>query len=125
MKIMDAGSFFEQYPQKLFYVGFLKSGEVWFPMCSVSDPRGVEKFDSLYVALDFTAINELVQSLAKQVKGIENTFVHYLLREEVQNIMGAYDLKHVVLAQDEEQSDGCGCGCGCQHGFPLDGGFGQ
>ena len=123
MKIMKAGSFFEQYPQRMFYVGFMKSGDVWFPVCSVSDPVVVEKFDSLYVSLDYTEIHDLVQSLANQVKGIESTFVHYLLREEVQNIMETYALKHVVLTQDDEQSTGCGCGCGCLHGSSGEGGL--
>lgn len=113
MKIMDSKEFFEEYPQKMFYVGFMKSRDSWFPLCSVSDPGVSDRFDSLYVGLDYTVINELVQSIAQQVKTIESTFVHYLLREEIQNIMETYALHHLVVAHDDEESEGCGCGCGC------------
>jgi hypothetical protein len=113
MKIMDSKAFFDGFPQKMFYVGFMKSGDSWFPLCSVSDPEAVRKFDSLYVSLDYTVISDLAQSLAKEVQGIEETFVHYLMREEIQNIMEAYSLQHIVVAHDEEDSAGCGCGCGC------------
>jgi hypothetical protein len=122
MKIMESGSFFEEYPQRMFYVGFMKARDAWFPLCSVSDPSALDKFDALHVSLDYMAINDLVQSLAGKVKGIEGTFVHYLLRDEVRNIMETYALKHVVLTGNEEEAPGCGCGCGCQHGFAGDGG---
>ena len=122
MKIVDSGSFFEEYPQKMFYVGFMKARDSWFPICSVSDPDVLNKFDSLYVSLDYMTINDLAQSLAGQVKGIEGTFVHFLLREEVQNIIETYGLKNVVLTGNEEEAAGCGCGCGCRHGFSGDGG---
>jgi len=123
MKIIDAGSFFQEYTQRMFYVGFMKTADAWFPLCSVSDPSVADRFDSLYISLDYMAINELVQSLAGQAKGIESTFVHYLQREEVKNIMETYALKHVILAQDDDEAAGCGCGCGCQHGFPGEGGL--
>ncbi len=123
MKMIDAGSFFEEYPQRMFYVGFMKLAGAWFPMCSVSDPGGAVKFDSLYVSLDYMAINELVQSIAGEAPGVEGTFVHYLLRDEVKNIMEAYDLRHVVLTHDDEDGAGCGCGCGCLHGIPGDRGL--
>jgi hypothetical protein len=125
MKILDSKSFFDEYPQKMFYVGFMKSGDSWFPLCSVSDPEVIEKFDSLYVSLDYTVINELVQLVAKEAKGIEHTFVHYLLREEIQNIIETYALRNLVLAHDEGQSAGCGCGCGCggDHSLGQDGCF--
>ena len=124
MKIMDAGSFFDEYPQKMFYVGFMKARESWFPLCTVSDPAVHDKFDSLYVSLDYMTINDLVRSLAAQVKGIEGTFVHFLLREEVENILETYALKHVVLTGDEMDASarGCDCGCGCGSGFTGDGG---
>jgi hypothetical protein len=123
MKIMEAGSFFQEYPHKMFYVGFMKARDTWFPLCSVSDPKTASKFDSLYVSLDYMGIHELVEDIAGQAKGIEGTFVHYLLRDEVENIMDTYSLNHVVLARDEEAAEGCSCGCGCGHGFAGEGGL--
>lgn len=122
MRIMDAVSFFDEYRQKMFYVGFMKVRGAWFPVCSVSDPHLQDKFDSLYISLDYTAIRDLVESLAARVAGIQGTFVHFLLREEVENIMETYALKHVVMTGDEEEMSGCACGCGCGHALGGDGG---
>jgi len=121
MKIIESVSFFQEYPQRMFYVAFMKTGDIWVPLCSVSDPKVADKFDSLYISLDYMAIHDLVQAMAGQAKGVESTFVHYLLREEVKNIMETYALKHVVLTQDDEEGAGCGCGCGCQHGLAGEG----
>jgi hypothetical protein len=123
MKLVNAETFFGEISRSMFYVGFVKTHGQWLPLCSVSSPQGGDKFDSLYVSLDYMEINDLVQSMASQVKGIDGTFVHYLRREEVENIMESYGLKHIVFTQDEDRAEsGCGCGCGCQHGLSGPGG---
>jgi hypothetical protein len=112
MQLWDLDSFFAQHERKMFYVGFLKSSETWFPLCSLSDPPRTAKFDTLIVSSTYDEMDGLVKTCAESVPKVEQTLVHYLMRDEINNIMDTYGLKHVAMT-NEEEGGGCGCGCGC------------
>jgi len=113
MQLLDLDTFFNQHERKMFYVGFLKSSETWFPLCSVSDPPRATKFDTLLVSSRYDEMESLVKSYSEKLPKVEQTFVHFLMRDEISNIMDTYALKHVAMTHEEEEGGGCGCGCGC------------
>ncbi len=116
MEVIDPKSLFEMFPGKLFYVGFLRSDESWFPLCSVSDPREVDRLDTLFVSRSYAAMEELLKGYAEKIPKIQDTFIQFLMREEIESIMHGYCLKAVALTAAEESGCGCGCGCGSSSG---------
>jgi len=112
MQLWDSEAFFTQHERKMFYVGFLKSSETWFPLCSLSDPPHTTKFDTLIVSSTYDEMDGMVKTCAERVPKVEQTLVHYLMRDEINNIMDTYGLKHVAMSHEQEEG-GCGCGCGC------------
>ena len=113
MELLDVRTFLQEFPQPMFYVGFLKSPETWFPMCLVSDPEGEHKLDTLLLSHSYQVIAQMAEDCAKQVPQVEQTFVRYLTRDEVQELLDRYGLKKVALAVSDGDPEGCGCGCGC------------
>ena len=112
MEFFDPKSLFEMFPGKLFYVGFLRSDESWFPLCSVSDPREVERLDTLFVSRSYAEMEDLLRGYAEKIPQVQDTFIQFLMREEIESIMHGYSLKVVALAASESSDCGCGCGCG-------------
>lgn len=113
MQLWNVETFFAQHERKMFYVGFMKASETWFPLCSVSNPPEVSKFDTLLVSSKYEDMDRLVKAYAERLPKVEQTFVHFLMREEISNIMDTYALRHLALTHDEDEKEGCGCGCGC------------
>lgn len=114
MQLWDRDAFFEQHERTMFYVGFMKFLDKWFPLCSLSDPPRTDKFDTLLVSSSYEDMENVVKAYAEKLPKVEQTFVHFLMREEIGNIMEAYALKHLAMTHDEEEGgDGCACGCGC------------
>jgi hypothetical protein len=113
MELIDAASFFGEYPEQMFYAGFLKSAETWFPMCFVSDPDGERRLDTLFLSPSYQVMAEMTQDCAKQVPQLEQTFVHYLTQEEIENLLDRYGLRKIALVAANGGSVGCDCGCGC------------
>lgn len=113
MQLWDRNTFFDQHERQMFYVGFLKSSDTWFPLCSLSDPPRTAKFDTLLVASRYDEMENLVKAYAEKLPKVEQTFVHYLMKEEIGNIMETYALKHLAMPHEEGEEGGCGCGCGC------------
>lgn len=114
MELWDRDAFFSQHERTMYYVGFLKTDETWIPLCSVSDPPRTTKFDTLLVSSQYEDMESLVKAYAEKLPKVEQTFVHFLVREEISNIMDTYALKHLAMTHEEEESGGgCGCGCGC------------
>jgi hypothetical protein len=113
MDIRDSESFFKACPNEMYYVGFFKSPQAWFPLSFVSDPENGDKLDSLFLSTSYPTMMELVKGYAEKIPQIEQTSVQYLLREEIQNLLQIYELKHIGLAVPAEGASGCGCGCGC------------
>jgi hypothetical protein len=114
MEIVESAPFLETSKDDMFYVGFLKTGETWFPLCYVSNPRENQKFDTLLLSNTYPLMAETVENYARQVPRIEQTFVQYLMAQEIQNLVERYALKQILVILPEENSDGCGCGCGCR-----------
>ena len=114
MQLFRSEDFAKDQSGRMFYVGFFKSPEMWFPLCVLSDREHSDKLDTLVVAQSFPVMDETVKSFAKQVSHIEETFVHYLTMDEIQNLVQRYALQNIaVVHPDAGMSDGCGCGCGC------------
>ena len=113
MDVKDKDSFFKVCPNEMYYVGFLKSAQAWFPLSFVSDPEQCDKLDSLFLSTSYPTMMELVKEYAGKIPQIEQTSVQYLLREEIQNILQSYSLQKIGLALPVEGASGCGCGCGC------------
>jgi hypothetical protein len=113
MQLWDVEGFFSLHERKMFYVGFLKAGEMWVPLCSVSNPPELTKFDTLLLSSKYEEMDRMVKAYAERLPKVEETFVHFLMREEISNIMDTYALKHLALTHEEKEEAGCGCGCGC------------
>ncbi|MDY0041279.1 MAG: hypothetical protein RBS57_13285 [Desulforhabdus sp.] len=114
MQLFSQQAFFDKFPAKMFYVGFLKSTKSWFPLCIVSEAEGIEKLDTLLISPTLRVMDETVKSCAQQIAHVEETFVHYLTLEEIKNLVGRYALDHVAIMEAEvDHGDSCGCGCGC------------
>lgn len=113
MEIMDTESFFQTYAKEMYYVGFLKSKDTWFPLSFVSNPEQCDRLDSLFLGTSYPTMMELVKGYAEKIPQIEETTVQYLLREEIKNILERYALKNVGLAASSGCDSDCGCGCGC------------
>ncbi len=113
MQLWDYNTFFDQHERQMYYVGFLKSADTWFPLCSLSDPPRTTKFDTLLIASKYDDMESLVNAYAERLPKVEQTFVHYLMKEEIGNIMDTYALKHLAMTHEEVEEGGCGCGCGC------------
>ncbi|GLI32662.1 hypothetical protein [Desulforhabdus amnigena] len=114
MELIESTSFLEESKDDMFYVGFMKTGEIWFPLCFVSNPQQNEKFDTLFVSRTYPLMAETVEDYAKKVPQMEKTFVQYLMTEEIRNLLDRYGLRNIMILEPESDSDGCGCGCGCK-----------
>lgn len=118
MQIVDRVSFFEDNRQRMFYVGFLKSAsETWFPLCMVSgtgsDSSQAPKLDTLFVSPSYGDMAQVVQDCAGEIPQVMQTFVQYLMAEEIENLMERYALERMALILPEAGEGGCGCGCDC------------
>lgn len=111
MELANLDNFLQGQLGKMFYVGFLKSAEAWFPLCVVGESEN-DKLDTLLLAPSCQLMDETVKTFARQISYIKETFVQYLTMEEIQNIMGSYSIEKIAMVQEDHES-GCGCGCGC------------
>jgi hypothetical protein len=108
---MDPKDFFELFPEKMFYVGFLQFEQGWVPLCTVSDPEKAKKLDTLLVSHSYAAMDDLLKRYAEKIPETLKTFVHYLNREEMENLIDRYGITSITPDSDEQ--GGCGCGCNC------------
>jgi hypothetical protein len=113
MEIVDRVAFLEKFENRMFYVGFLKSAQAWFPFCLVSEPQMKRTLDTLPLATTYVDIHQTMQSYVRQIPHVEQTFVQYLTQKEILDLLEQYGLKHVALNTSEGDPMGCGCGCGC------------
>jgi hypothetical protein len=114
IEVFDGAEFLKGHDDGMFYVGFLKSSQAWFPLSLVSDPKGGKKLDSLFVSRSCHLMTDVVKSYAEQVREVEETFVQYLMPAEIANLMESYDLQQIAFIQGEtDAAGGCNCGCGC------------
>lgn len=114
MVLEDPKSYFEDKKEKLHYVGFMKSPQQWIPLCYASDPEQKQHLDTLLIADSITTMQDVVKSFAERIPEVEETFVQYLLPEEILNLVDRYALDHIAYLLTEEDPFGsCGCGCGC------------
>jgi hypothetical protein len=115
MEVIDPIPFLQKNRQNLFYVGFLKSAsDVWFPLCMVSDPEADPKLNTLFVSPSYQEMAKVVEDYAREVPQVVQTFVQYLMPEEIENLLERYALDRMALVVPETGEPGCGCGCGCQ-----------
>jgi hypothetical protein len=101
--------------EALFYVGFLKSPSVWFPLAILSSPEK-KGLDCLCLSRSCRAMGDVLKSYAGNLTAIEQTFVQYLRAEEIENLMERYGLEQVAVISgenDDESLAGCECGGGC------------
>lgn len=114
VEILEQKDFFQEHRKNMFYVGFMKSDEMWFPLCLVSKPEENQELDSLFVSPSFRAMTETLNTYARQIPQVEQTFVQYLMSAEIQNLIDRFALKNIALVSEGEDGEGaCGCGCGC------------
>ena len=117
-RLFSAGEFFQENGSSTYYVGFLKSPQVWFPLAMVSDPTAGRSLDTLCVARSCRAMQDMVKGYADRLEGVEQTMVEFLLPEEIRGLMEQYGLNQVadISGDGDQGSDGgcsCDCGCGC------------
>ena len=105
-----------------YYVGFLKSPNVWFPLAMLSEPKEKQRLDTLCLSRSCQAMTDFLKTYARQVQGIEETFVQFLVSEEVAGLMEQYGLEQIAVISGEYEEENlgvsgcggdCGCGCGC------------
>jgi hypothetical protein len=105
-----------------YYVGFLKSPSVWFPLAILSDPNEKQRLDTLCVARSCQAMTDFLKTYASQLRGIEESFVQFLVSEEVSGLVERYGLEQIAVICGESENENlgggvcggdCGCGCGC------------
>jgi hypothetical protein len=109
--------FLQANSEALFYVGFLKSPNVWFPLAILSSPEK-KRLDSLCLSRSCRAMGDVLKSYAGKLTAIEQTFVQFLRTEEIANLMERYGFEQVAVIfgeNDDEPVAGCECGgaCGC------------
>jgi hypothetical protein len=117
-----AQEFFQANRNAKYYVGFLKSPKVWFPLAMLSAPAEKQRLDTLFVSRSCLAMTEVVKSYASRIEDVEQTFVQFLVVAEIEGLMERYGLEQVAVISGEYEGeamggDGCGgdcaCGCGC------------
>lgn len=112
MLMEDPKEFFDDKAEKLHYVGFLKSPERWIPLCYASEPEKNRHLDTLFIAASLSVMQDVLKSFADRISEVEETFVQYLLPEEILNLVERYALDRLALLVEEDDPV-CGCGCGC------------
>ncbi len=113
MDVLPADAFFQGISQgQCFYVGFLKLNGGWIPLCALKDPETSPALDMIYVSRTYDHMASLTSAYAEKVGAVEQTFVQYLMPEEIRNLVDRYALGFVAELAGEE-AGGCGCGCGC------------
>ncbi|HBD06979.1 MAG TPA: hypothetical protein DCZ69_01845 [Syntrophobacteraceae bacterium] len=115
-RLHDASEFFAETGSSTYYVGFLKSPQVWFPLAMVSDASTGQSLDTLCVARSCRAMQDIVRGYADRLEGVEQTMVQFLRSDEIRLLMEQYGLNQVaVIAGDEDEGSdaGCSCDCGC------------
>ncbi|ROR03371.1 hypothetical protein [Desulfosoma caldarium] len=113
MQVVSANDFFQHFSETdCFYVGFLKMRGSWVPLCALKDPQESTALDMIYVSRLYDPMAALTSAYAEKVSGVEQTFVQFLMPNEIRNLVDRYGL-HFVAQIAEEEGAGCGCGCGC------------
>lgn len=113
MNVVSAEVFLQGTPpDQSFYVGFLKLNGGWIPLCALKDPQTSTALDMIYVSRSYEPMAALTSAYAEKVGAVEQTFVQFLMPEEIRNLVDRYALGFVAEVADEE-AGGCGCGCGC------------
>ena len=115
-KLYNVGDFLQENGSSTYYVGFLKSPQVWFPLAIVSDPSSGRSLDTLCVARSCRAMQDMVKGYADRVEGVEQTMVQFLRIDEIRRLMEQYGLDQVAVISgdvDEGSDGGCNCDCGC------------
>ena len=114
MEIVDPVSFLQNNRKRMLYVGFLKSAsEAWFPLCMVSNSEEGSKLDTLFVSSSYQEMIHVVEDYAKEIPQVVQTFVLYLMPEEIENVIERYALDKMAIVLPEGGGEGCGCGCDC------------
>lgn len=113
MNVVSVQDFFEGISKsENFYVGFLKLNGAWIPLCALRDPETSTGLDMIYISRSFDHMASLTAAYAHKVAAVEQTFVQFLMPEEIRNLVDRYALSFVAELE-EETGQGCGCGCGC------------
>ncbi len=111
--IDEPGQFFEDKEQKLFYVGFLRSEERWFPLSYSSEPELRPHLDTLFISPSQAAMKSVLDSYRAHLQGVEQTFIQFLLPEEIMNLLEMYGLDRIAVVEEGPGGGSCDCGCGC------------
>lgn len=113
LQFFDSDSFFRQYREPMFYVGLLKTEQAWFPLCLVSRPEEEQVLDTLFVSSSQHLMQETVERYAERVPQAQVSFVQFLTREEIRNLLRDYGLDHIALIVADTGDCRCDCACGC------------
>ncbi len=111
-RVVSVQDFYQGFSSEHLYVGFLKMRGTWIPLCGLKDPQQSKALDMIYVSRAYEPMAAATSAYADQVLGVEQTFVQYLMPEEIRNLIDRYGLSFVAEIVEEEGA-GCGCGCGC------------
>ena len=113
VQFFDSESFFQQFREPMFYVGLLKTDQAWFPLCLVSQPEVQRSLDTLFVSASQHLMQETLDQYAAQVPQAQVSFVQFLTRDEIRNLLRDYGLNNIALIVADVESLSCECGCGC------------
>jgi hypothetical protein len=122
MDLYPATVFLQENQNGQYYVGFLKSPKVWFPLAILSNPNEKMRLDTLCVSRSCRAMTDAVKGYAGRIDGVEQTFVQFLLTEEIKGLLEQYGLDQIAVIAGEYEGgpsgssdcgDNCSCGCGC------------
>ncbi|MGQ9671478.1 MAG: hypothetical protein ACUVWY_15180 [Desulfosoma sp.] len=113
MQVVPANDFFQEFSDsERFYVGFLKMRGSWIPLCALKDSKESTTLDMIYVSRLYDHMAAVTSAYADKVRGVEQTFVQYLMPSEIRNLVDRYGLRFIAEI-GESDGGGCGCGCGC------------
>jgi hypothetical protein len=114
IELFEAKEFLKDHDGAMYYVGFLRSEQTWFPLAWVSDPRIKRELDTLLLSRSCVLMHDMVKNYATQVQEVQEVFVQYLMPREIESLMERYGLQQVAFIHGEADSqESCGCGCGC------------
>ena len=112
LDIRDPEPYLTDMGNRMAYVGFMKARDTWFPLALIRPEGRASRLDTLLLSDSLPAMNEALETFARGIPEVTETFVQYLMAEEIRNLLERYGLTGLAVLSNEA-AGGCGCGCGC------------
>ena len=112
LDIRDPEPYLTDMGDRMTYVGFMKARDTWFPLALIRPEGGGPRLDTLFLSDSLPAMSEALETFARGIPEVTETFVQYLVAEEIRNLLERYGLTGLAVLSGGA-ADACGCGCGC------------